>query len=122
MSLIIIFQLILALAIFIEAVALLFGMSVIKKNKEWLTVRNIIIILVDLLTGGILFWITIHSLSGFDSVLTEIYLAIIVSHSYRFAEGFLQQKNKFCFSKTLIIANNLKLIVSIIITLIIFIL
>jgi len=117
-----IFQLLLAIVIIVEATALTIGMAIIKKNKKWLTVRNIIILIVDLITGGILLWISINSLSNYSSVLTEIYIAIIASHIYRLAEDFLPREVKFCFNKPLVIINYIKLFAALIIATIIFVL
>ena len=100
----------LSLIIIAEAVALFTGFYLMKKKPEWLSTRNIIFLLLDLITGFGIIYLMITGKSIPNILFSELLIAGVISHLLRSGEYFLKRKIIFCFNIPLFIINNIKLV------------
>ncbi len=96
--------------LFGEAIALLAGAIIIKKNtSKWLTRKNVLLLSLDIVTAIAI----IFSLPALHYVPESVfYLFLLIgagTHIFRSWEYYTKTNKKFCDNTSLFIVNNVKL-------------
>ena len=94
-----------------EALALAFGIGILNRRKiEWLNGKNLLLLALDVLAGGVLIWAGFGLGSGGVSrvMLFGSLVILLVTHTYRTWEYLAHQPNPFCFNLALFIVNEIK--------------
>ena len=113
-------ELAVALLVLGEAAALGYGMGLLSgSSNPWATTINLLLLLSDVLLGGVLTYFTVSSKET-DTVVVIAAAGIAVTHAYRAIEYFLPVLNPFCFSIWLFLVNGLKLIGAVAIIVLVF--
>ncbi|MFX1277106.1 MAG: hypothetical protein ACFFBP_19375 [Promethearchaeota archaeon] len=105
---------ILGLLVIGEATALLIGMNLAGTGgKEWLSIKNYIILIFDIMTGLLIIPLIMNIFDKNSTIFLVILLiSIFILHLYRDIEYFMPIINKFCINFPLFVFNNIKLILS----------
>ncbi|MFW9919008.1 MAG: hypothetical protein ACFFED_05370 [Candidatus Thorarchaeota archaeon] len=102
-----------ALLVIGEAFALLIGMNTIStKAKEWLTLKNNLLLAADVITGGmILFLLLFESNALFTTSVFYVAMAVIIfTHVWRDIEYLFRVPFTFLANSGLFAMNNIKLV------------
>jgi len=96
--------------IFGEATALLTGSLIYRKKAgPWLNKKNILYLLVDIISAVVLIW----SIPDLNFLPPELFLIVLIlalgSHLLRTEEYLKKRRHKFCDNRALFIVNNIKL-------------
>jgi len=102
--------LILALSLLIEGVALFIGMTILNPGHEWVTILNIIFLVIDILVAaGLLRLVFCQPNLGKSILLYGLLIISIITHAYRGIEYILQIQTRFLLNEALFLVNLLKL-------------
>ena len=111
-SLIGVITFLLGLIVIGEAIALLVGMHLLNKHsKPWISIKNDLLLAVDIITGAAIIYIAM--VNGIMSQSNIVYLVMVfalLAHGYREWEYLINAPNKFCVNASLFAFNNIKLI------------
>jgi hypothetical protein len=94
-----------------EAVALLVGMHVSsERDNPWISVKNDVLLLADLLTGaGLIYLALTQETLSRSALFYSITALALLAHGYREWEYAANALNKFCLNAPLMIVNTVKL-------------
>jgi hypothetical protein len=104
-------ELLVGLAVAGEALALTAGMHLLSpRPNAWISVRNDLLLAVDVVTGAGLVWFAILDGANAQTSLLRVCLAAaLLAHSYREWEWFANSDQRFCINGPLVAFNTLKL-------------
>ena len=94
-----------------EAAALLIGTCVLgKSGRPWISFKNILFLLLDILSGTMLLLSVLFKFP--EIIYWLIFIVVIFSHAFREYEYLALQKQPFCSNLPLFIVNNVKVVLS----------
>lgn len=96
------------LAIIGEAMALLFGLVIAKKQSPWNNRKNHSLLILDIVLGWSTFLILLMNYAGLVILVPTTLL--LLSHAYRIIEQFYTKTTPFCFNQPLSLINLTKFV------------
>jgi hypothetical protein len=91
-----------------EAMALLFGLVIAKKQSPWNSRKNQTLLILDIVLGWSTFLILLMDYSGLLILIPTTLL--LLSHAYRIIEMFFIKTPPFCFNQSLSMINLAKFV------------
>lgn len=113
-------ELLTALVVLGNAAALGYGMGLLNGGANpWATMVNLVVLLSDVLFGGVLTYFTVSSKET-STVVVLASLGLIISHGYRAIEYFTSVAYPFCASIWQFLLNDLKLLGAVVLIVLVF--
>ena len=103
--------LITALVVAGEALALLTGTTILADEKDPWAAKNMVFLILDIITGlGLVYFGLVKGSINNSVLFILLTLIVLATHSYREWQYFADVEYKFCFNIPLFVVNNLKLL------------